>query len=180
VLVGLSLEAHADRSKAVADAPVTAFADIERFALGYNQLAATLGRPEASLLAPDLGGALWASTLRVYDLVGLCDRTTARTLTRDTPAFHRYVFEEARPTFIHVHGPWSGWAALHRSPAFERDYLPIHEAWANPRGPDAAREHEGEPWRGDYVRRDALGDVQRNLARLRRSFETAGLDRARF
>lgn len=185
VVIGLLLLAltadsaarHAARSAVFAQEPVTPFSHVAGFAgHGYNALAAALGPRSASLLAPDLGGALYYSRLRVYDLVGLCDREAARTLTHDTAAFHRYVFDEVRPTFIHVHGPWSGWAALHTSPVFSRDYVPLFEAW----GDAFSRDESGrEPSRGDYVRRDALSDPA-GLSRLRRVFAERGLDRSRF
>jgi hypothetical protein len=173
-LVAESLRVQVPRAAAFASWRITPFSDIAAFAgHGYNRLAATLEGRAQSLLAPDLGGALFHSELRVHDLVGLCDATIARTLTRDTAAFHRYVFDELRPTFIHVHGPWSGWAALHDSTAFRAEYLAIHEAW----GDGDAR----EPVRGDYVRRAALGpDAEAALRRLRDEYQRAGLHLATF
>jgi hypothetical protein len=120
-----------------------------------------------------MGGTLLVSRLRVFDLVGLCDRDAARTLRSDTPAFHRYVLEEVRPTFIHVHGPWSGWAAFHSNPLFAEAYVPIRESWGAAQAP--------EPASGDYVRRDALGpDPQATLRRLQRAYVAAGMDRPSF
>lgn len=174
LLVGLSYQVHLPRTRAFAQSPVTPFASVAAFSGDYDLLAHALGVPGASLLTPDVGGALYSSHLRVHDLVGLCDREAARTLTHDTAAFHRYVFGQLRPTFIHVHGAWSGWASLHSSSRFEQEYLPIHEAWGGPA--ERAHEHEREPWRGDYVRRDALGDDPAPLlARLRAIYLVAGM-----
>ena len=167
---------HAERSADFASYSITPFKRVAAFAGdGYNALAEALGAERPSVLVPDVGGALYYSRLRVYDLVGLCDRTTARTLTRDTAGFHRYVLEEIRPTFIHVHGPWSEWASFHASPLFARDYAPIFEEWTS-----AESGSGDEPLQGDYVRRDALGAGEDGLARLRRVFLGRGMARARF
>jgi hypothetical protein len=177
VLIADSAGRHAARSQAFAQESPAPFASVAAFAGdGYNALGAALGRASISLLTPDVGGAFYRSHLRVYDLVGLCDREAARTLTHDTAAFHRYVFERVRPTFIHVHGAWSGWASLHASASFSRDYVPLFESWDEPLSPERSA---GEPARGDYVRRDALSDPA-VLPRLRRVYLEQGLDRARF
>jgi hypothetical protein len=168
---------HAERSAAFATYPPAPFREVAAFGgEGYNAVAAALEARNPSLLVPDVGGALFYSSLRVYDMVGLCDRVTARTLTHDTQAFHRYVLEDVRPTFIHVHGPWSGWAAFHTNPTFTRDYVPIFEA--RDRG-DAPPSGSSEPGQGDYVRRDALDSPDR-LAQLRQVFLSHGMARATF
>ncbi len=118
-------------------------------------------------MTPDVGGALFGSTLRIYDLVGLCDRVAARTLTRDTAAFHEYVFATARPTFIHVHGAWAQWAALGTDPRLGHDYVPLWEVWPSDGG--------AQPWSADYVRRDALRSDPSRLVALRRAFVGMGL-----
>lgn len=160
---------NADRSMDFARSPTVPFARIADFGRAYDGLAAFLPAGRGSLLLPDLGGTLFTTTrLRLYDLAGLCDRTVARTLMDDTEAFHDYVFEDARPSFIHVHGSWAGWAALHADPRFIRDYVPLHETWAG--------EEAGEPRAGDYVRRD-LGGAPSRLASLRAEFLRLGLDR---
>jgi hypothetical protein len=100
-IVVMSALLHTGRSIAFAADPVVPFERVAAFSgTGYNRLAAILGREDTSLLTPDMGGTLYYSTLRVYDLAGLCDRTIARSLKTDREAFLRYVFEEARPTFI--------------------------------------------------------------------------------
>jgi hypothetical protein len=160
----------APRSAAFAANPVVPLSKVEAFgADGYNRLARILGATGASLMTPDVGGALLGSTLRIYDLVGLCDVVAARTLTHDTAAFHDYVFATARPTFIHVHGGWAQWAALGADPRLQRDYAPLWEVWASDGGSD--------PWSADYVRRDALAGDPSRLAALRRAFVEMGLPR---
>jgi Dolichyl-phosphate-mannose-protein mannosyltransferase len=179
-LVATSAVVHASRTADFAARPVVPLADVARFyGDGYNRLADVLGAPSPSLLAPDLGGTLLVSRLRVYDLVGLCDAVTARTLRSDSAAFHRYVFDEVRPTFVHVHGPWAGWAAFHSDARFEASYAPIRETW----GGAAAREvgDPREPAWGDYVRRDALGaEPAAMLERLRKAYAAAGMERSSF
>jgi hypothetical protein len=86
----------------------------------------------------------------------------------DTRAFHDYVFEDVRPTFIHVHGSWAGWAALHEDPRLARDYAPLHETWENG--------ESGEPASGDYVRRESAGGA-RGIRALRAEFRRLCLDR---
>jgi len=90
---------------------------------------------------------------------------------RDPPAFHEYVLESARPTFIHFHGSWGVAAALHSDPRFARDYVPLHELWEWPRRPTRAT---NEPWSADYVRREDAPTSER-LEVLRRRLAQLGL-----
>jgi hypothetical protein len=176
LLVSISLESaaiHASRSVDFALGPTVPFARITRFAHAYDTLAATLGPGPHSLLTPDLGGMLFHARLRIYDLAGLCDRTIARTLMGDGAAFRDYVFATTRPTFIHVHATWADWAALHTDPRFARDYVPLHETWARPQGAEPAK---GEPWAGDYVRREVVRSPA-ELARLIDTVRRLGIDR---
>jgi hypothetical protein len=168
---------HAPRSAAFLSGPIVPFAAVAEFyGNGFNHLAEQLPVPRPSLLAPDVGGTLYYSRLRVYDLVGLCDRTTARTLTTDTAAFHHYVLEDVRPTFIHVHGPWAGWAAFHQSERFKQDYVAIRETWGPPETAEGGA--VPEPKWGDYVRRDALGSrLDAALAALQQAYAAAGMSR---
>lgn len=174
--VAASVFVHVPRSADFASGPIVPFAEVAAFdGHGFNRLAEELPPGELSLLTPDVGGTLYYSRLKVYDLVGLCDRTAARTLTTDTAAFHRYVFEQLRPTFIHVHRSWAGWAAFHTSERFQAEYVPVREVW--PR--EGERSEPGEPVWGDYVRKDALGpDPEAVLERLRQAYVAAGMVRA--
>jgi hypothetical protein len=134
VLVLETTPAFVSRSASFAETPTVPFGRIVEFARGYETLAQRLGRPDPSLLTPDLGGMLYSTGLTVHDLAGLCDRTVARTLTRDRAAFHDYVFERLAPTLIHVHASWAGWAGFHDDPRFLRDYAALHEQWERPAG----------------------------------------------
>ncbi len=170
LLMAEDARVNADRSVDFALAPTVPFARIADFGRGYDALAASLPSGRGSLLLPDLGGTLFTATrLKLVDLAGLCDKTVARTLMDDSLAFHRYVFEDVRPTFIHVHGSWAGWAALHQDARFLRDYAPLHETWEGGAS--------GEPASGDYVRRDAAGGPP-GIQGLRGEFARLRLDRA--
>lgn len=174
LLLTQSTAVHAHRSSDFARNPTVPFDRISAFAQAYDRLADTLPPGEHSLLAPDLGGTLFYARLRVFDLAGLCDRTIARTLMGDREAFHDYVFDSARPTFIHIHASWAEWAAPHADPRFVRDYAPLFEVWTRPEGAEPSQ--EGEPWSADYVRRDAVPTPE-SLERLRRDFQRLGLHR---
>jgi hypothetical protein len=169
LLLAEGTRVHAERSLDFARSPTVPFGRIAEFGRAYDALAASLPTPgDASLLLPDLGGTLFTTRhLRLHDLAGLCDRTVARTLMSDTSAFHDYVLERVRPTFIHVHGSWASWAAFHADGRFRRDYEVLHEIW-----PETV---SAEPLSGDYVRRDAIGDGSR-LQALRDEFRRRGLD----
>lgn len=125
--LGLAVALFLPRSRAYAADPALSFFLVEENnGRRFNRFADALGLREGSFLVPDIGGVLWSSRLRIYDLAGLTDRTVARTLKKDPGAFYEYVFGVARPTFILAHGPWAYTAALNRDPRFARDYLPLY------------------------------------------------------
>ena len=160
------------RTRSFARDPTVPFAWIRSLAgEGFNDVATAAGLREGSVLLPDVGGALYASRLRVHDLAGLCDRTTARTIGVDPPAFRDYVFEVLRPSFIHVHGVWSARARLHEDARLARDYVVLRETWSSSGG-DAPRT---EPWAADYARREAVGGGAALAAALR-AYQDSGLD----
>lgn len=127
VSLGLALILFLPRTQDYAANPALPFSMVqEKDGERFNRFADALGIAEGSFLVPDVGGALWSSRLRIYDLGGLADRTIARTLKKDQAAFYEYVFGEVRPTFILAHGPWAVAAALNRDPRFQRDYVPLY------------------------------------------------------
>lgn len=152
--VGLSLTFFAGRSILFAATPTVSFQEVvERFGLRYNRYADLLKLDQGSILLPDVGGTLWTSRLRVYDLVGLTDRTIARTLEKRPEAFYDYIFGEAKPTFIHLHHYWTLQAGLDRDPRFQRDYIPLFRYFE----PAVLERAEGFPLSsGDFIRRDAI------------------------
>jgi len=163
--VGLSLTFFAGRSILFAATPTVSFQEVvERFGLRYNRYADLLGLDQGSVLLPDVGGTLWTSRLRVYDLVGLTDRTIARTLERRPEAFYDYIFDEAKPTFIHLHHYWTLQAGLDRDPRFQRDYIPLFRYFE----PAVLERAEGFPLSsGDFIRRDAIEGKDAAVAALK-------------
>lgn len=134
-----------------------------QYALRFNRYAEQLGVQNGSLLLPDMGGTLYYSNLRVHDLVGLTDRTIAKTRLVDQPAFYDYIFETLKPTFIHTHGPWAYQTQFDNDPRFRRDYLPIREAI----DPDVLSEYGLRIYSGDYVRREVAEQNPGAFAQLR-------------
>lgn len=152
--VGLSLALFAPRSILFAAAPTVSFQEVvEKFGHRYNRYADLLGMERASILLPDVGGTLWVSRLRVYDLAGLTDPVIARTLEKRPEAFYDYVFDRAKPTFIHLHHYWTLQAGFDRDPRFQRDYVPLFRYFE----PAVIERAEGYPLSsGDFIRREAI------------------------
>jgi hypothetical protein len=140
------------RTAEFADHPTVAFQDAAAaYGQRYDNAAAELELENASVLLSDLGGVLYNSHLRIYDLAGLTDHTIARSLAGDQERLHDYVFEEIKPTFIHTHMPWTQLASLDDDPRFRRDYEPISE-----KPVPGAKTRLGAPLiAGDYVRKDS-------------------------
>lgn len=159
---GLSLLQFGGRSLRFAQEPSVPFAEVARFAHRFDRYADILGMENASVLLPDVGGTLYYSRLQVYDLGGLTDRTVALTLLhrKDLAAFHDYVFDTLRPTFIHTHGLWAYLAHLDDDPRFRRDYVAIREEL----DPWIRKKFGLEMYSGDYVRREV---VEGHLEELR-------------
>lgn len=149
-LVLISLGFSAYRLTAMYRDPTTPMAWVQTVSDRFNGLAREKRLDGASLLMPDIGAALLTSEIRIYDLAGLTDRVIGRTLHNDKARFHDYVFEQLKPTFIKVHGPWAEIAQFDRDPRFRRDYVPLTEttdAWL--------LEHRGIAMKGgEYMRLD--------------------------
>jgi hypothetical protein len=126
-LILMSTLIFSQRSVRFADAPTVPFADVTEISNQFDWYAEVLSLNTASLLAPDLGGTLYYSSLQVYDLAGLTDRTVARTMGKDQAAFYKYVFENIRPTFIEIHDFWTFTADFDRDRRFRQEYTPICE-----------------------------------------------------
>lgn len=126
----------------------------KQFSERFDRYALTLGLENASFLTPDLGGTLYYSRLRIYDLAGLCDRTVAKTLGKNQGAFYDYIFDEIKPTFIHTHGFFTSICEFDLDQRFSRDYVAIRDyddAYAEKRIKRPIKS-------GDFVRRDAIAD----------------------
>jgi hypothetical protein len=151
IFVVASIFSFAKRSYKFASNPTVPFSSVaNRYGYRFNEYVARLDVRDGSVLLPDLGGTLYYSNLRVYDLVGLTDKTIARTRGNDQEAFYNYIFETLKPTFIHTHGNWAYTAAFDKDDRFRRDYLPINE------NPDSWIQDEFglTIYSGDYVRKD--------------------------
>lgn len=164
VALSTSFYVHFPRLTKFYKSPVVAFETVaERFGHTFNRYASELNIIDGSILLPDIGGTLYYSNLRVHDLTGLCDATIARTLKNNKPAFHDYVFDRLKPTFIHIHGNWTYAARFDIDDRFRRDYVAISEyedKWV-------ARVTGLHMTSGDYVRRDAVVGREHLLEGLR-------------
>lgn len=171
------------RSLAFRSNPPVPLSAIQRYgAEGFGRLARIVQVPNPSILTSDLGGMLLDSQLRVVDLAGLCDRTVARaiSISGDPSRLHEYVFTETKPTFMHVVGTFVRLSRFQSDARFERDYVPLYEAWD---GPPEWRSIWKDapsvpPFIGDYVRRDAIGDDPTLLDTLRRSYAEHAMQRS--
>jgi hypothetical protein len=96
----------------------------DRFGQQFNHYADRLGVQNGSLAAPDLGGTLLTSRLRVIDVAGLTDPKIATLRERrDWDGLGDYILGTVRPTFIHFHNRWG--LGLRNDPRLARDYVEI-------------------------------------------------------
>lgn len=118
-----------DRTQSFADRPNVPVCYVaERFGAHFDRAAALLGLDPAvtTLLVPDVGGTLLTSHLDVIDMAGLADREIARLLrTREPRRVADHVFTTLRPTFVHLHPPWSLNAGLADDPRLRREYVAL-------------------------------------------------------
>ena len=164
--LGLTALLTVPRSLAFAARPAISVNEVMETANRFERMAAMANIEKPSLLIADVGGALLANSMRIYDLGMLTDRTIARTLgeavkTPDRARFYQYVFEEARPSFIALRAYHSLLARLGDDPRLRRDYVPIIEytdEWIRQRYGIVMPS-------GDFVRKDALGARGDELAR---------------
>lgn len=166
LLLAQSAIVHVPRSLRFAASPVVPFESVaETMGMRFNMYADTLGISGATLLTPDLGGALYFSRHRIHDLSGHCDREFAQLIhAADTAALRDHIFH-LRPTFIHVHDYWSMRTGLFGDGRFRELYAAIAESpsrWAEERGYDGVCS-------GDYVLKEAI-PAPESLERLRNAF----------
>ncbi len=125
-----------------------------RFGRYFNGYADILGLRQGTLVAPDMGGSSLTSRLRLVDLAGLTDSRIADIRSgKDRTTIRDYVFDDLKPTFIHIHGVWVP-HGLSEDPRMMRDYYPIH-LYQDAVGADQ-----------DWVRKGAVRDT-RQLRQLR-------------
>ena len=151
-LLAVSIPNHYSRLTTFSDELPASFAGIsERFGFEFNAIADSLGVENGSFLVTDIGGPLYYSKLRIYDLAGLCDPTIARYLRNDRESFLNYIFEEIKPTFIHTHGWFTTMTRFDEDPRFARDYVALYEFEDKYAGERLKR----KVMSGNYVRKDA-------------------------
>ncbi len=165
LVLSQATKGYIPRSIHFANRPTVSFAGIaRRMGARFNQYADELDLSEATFLTPDLGGSLYYSKHRVYDLAGLCDRKFAQFIKdEDKAALCDYVLGEIQPTFIHIHDSWSIKSGFFRDERFRKLYAPIREEVSH------CAEERGIHgiYSGDYVLRSAVSS-QESLERLRR------------
>ena len=162
-LLGGICKEHYQRFSKFIDAPIVAFEGVKTYYSDrFDNYSDKLNLSSASILLPDIGATLFYSKLRVYDLVGLTDPVTARTLKRDKKKFYNYVFDEIKPTFIHIHGNWTFQSNLDADPRFRRDYVPISEYHDD----YIKKRTNQDMMSGDFIRKDAVIDKEDILNNL--------------
>ena len=161
-----SAKIQAPRIRQFHEHPTVSFKGIaEAFADKFNNYADALQLDTGSVLLPDLGGPLYYSRLRVYDLARLTDKVIARTLRKDQAGFYDYVFDTIKPTFIHIHGNWTYAARFDDDPRFRQDYVPIEEyedQWIKSRTNRTMMS-------GNYVRKDVIAGNEEQLLEILRA-----------
>jgi hypothetical protein len=160
ILIGPSIENFVNRTNQFRKEPTVPFSMVaDEYGYTFNNYAKILNVEKGSFLVPDVGGTLYYSNLRIYDLGGLTDKTIARAETSE--AVFDYIFNVIKPTFIHNHANWANFEADER---FRKDYLPIWEeleSTVDPEYPDL------EIYSGDYVRKDVINNNLSILQQLR-------------
>lgn len=171
LLIGVStFFEHRSRYQAFFKRPTVPFTRIANsFGLRFNKIAQYLELEDPSFLVPDIGGTLYYSNLRIIDLAGLCDTTIAKTRRYHLSRFHEYVFEEIKPTIIHIHGYFTAVSRLDEDERFMRDYIPIRLVDDE----QAKRRLGRDVLSGDFVRKDAVKAVPDKLKSLQEG--TAGI-----
>ena len=160
----LSAATHLPRLEEFSKRKVVNFTRIARaYGERFNNYAEFLQLEKASFLVPDIGGTLYYSKLRIYDLAGLCDKTIARTRGKDQQRFYDYVFDSLKPTFIHTHGYFTGVSKFDDDPRFRRDYVAIKEY----QDKYVERKYKASRISGNFVRRDQIQGREAQLDSLR-------------
>jgi hypothetical protein len=157
-----------ERTRAFAANPTMPLSQVQRIVgLKLNYYAEILDIGNGSILAPDIGGALFSSKLKVHDLAGLADKEMASFLRdqRSALEMRNYVLERMKPTFIFVHGFWTKNSGLNMDPRFTEQYVPLVEY------PDdyiQTRWNLENVSSGIYVRRDATTGREDALKAIRK------------
>jgi hypothetical protein len=150
----MSVASFSGRTNKFSKQPTVPFTIVANQYIKFDEYASKLGIENGSLLAPDLGGTLYYSNLKIYDLAGLTDKVIAKNLGINQSIFYDYIFETKKPTFIHTHQWWAYAANLDGDERFRQDYVAINESldeWV-------IGKLNRNIYSGDYVRKDAIKD----------------------
>jgi hypothetical protein len=94
----------------------------------YKLYCQSLDLKSGSLLTPDIGGAIYYSNLRIYDLGGLIDKRYALVgRGKNNPELWNLIFDQDKPSFINIHSNASYDMELFQDSRLNRDYHPITE-----------------------------------------------------
>ena len=103
-------------------------------------------------MTTDVGGTLYTSKLRVYDLGGLVNPFIAK--NKALPLVHNYIFRQVKPTFLFIHGFWSKVYKLELDPRFHKEYIPLVQMKYD----TASSTKTSLAYSGMYMRKDAVGN----------------------
>jgi hypothetical protein len=147
------------RLEAFSKQPTVPFTLIKNtYVTRFNAINQQLHLQHASLLIPDVGASLYYSDLKIYDAAGLCDPTIAKKLGKNQEELMNYIFNQAQPTLIHLHGKWAELYKLTNDSRLNRDYVPL-PPHLHPLPPDMDIPLPCE----DYIRKDALEPKNKNF-----------------
>jgi hypothetical protein len=101
-------------------------------------------------------------------------------MTADPSGLHELIFEDVRPTFMHVVGTFVQLSRFHYDARFASQYVPLYESWDGPpEWPSLWRDEESPPpFAGDYVRRDVLGPNLERLPALKAAYVQQQMQRS--
>ena len=74
--------------------------------------------PDAAILTPDIGGALWVNRFRVIDLVRLIDRDLGLATNRNRSSLRDRLLHARQPAGVWLHGHWFQMAGFDNDPEF--------------------------------------------------------------
>jgi hypothetical protein len=77
------------------------------------------------LLDVDMGAHMYFTDWDIVDMAGLIDVPIAHHPGYDPKFLREYLYDEERPDFAHVHGPWARTTKIPTHPEWKRDYLEI-------------------------------------------------------
>jgi hypothetical protein len=146
------------------------FITIQTLALKFNNFVDFFKIENPSLLTPDIGGHLYSSKLKIFDLGGLCDRTIANTFNKITGKdnFYNYIFKEIKPTIILTHSIWARLTQFDNDPRFRRDYFPLQEQIET----FSVNDQKECVLSGIYLRKDAVANGSSAISTFQNFFKS--------